>query len=58
MVVCVHVCLHVSEREGERARGREREVGRLSAVLSGKVGFPFLSIEYHDKGDLRHTREE
>lgn len=54
MAVCVHVCLHVSEREGER----EREAGRVSAVLSGKVGFPFLSIEYHDKGDLRHTREE
>ena len=51
--VCVCVCLHVSERESERERERERE---CFCCAEGKSGIP-ISF-YHDKGDLRHTREE
>lgn len=48
---CGDVCLHVSER------GREREGRREGSNCSeGRSGIP-VSF-YHDKGDLRHTREE
>lgn len=54
--VCAPICLHVNEREKEREGGKERGGrGRAGGV---KVGFPFLSIEDHDKGDLNDTSKD